>query len=127
MKVETNYKLVADNGQYVEQFALIYDRKDGQFVGKFLAFNGGNIVVMNKHSASHAGVTTMGFPLDCVKEWTEKPLPTKPPAVWPESLRRFFRAAHKSEDAKQIALALKAVDLWMRGEVYPVEDDPIPF
>ena len=127
MKVETVYKLIADNGTYVERNVLVYDRKDGQFVGEFLGFNGDSIVVMNNHSACHAGDEMMGFPLDCVEEWTEEPLPTKLPAIWPESLRRFFRAAHKSEDPKQIALALKAIDLWMYDKVHPVIGDDIPF
>ncbi len=40
MKVETNYQLITDNGQYLKRGALIYDCEDGHFVGKFLGFNG---------------------------------------------------------------------------------------
>ena len=126
MKVETNYELIADNGRYVGAPILIYDRKDGQFVGEFRGFSGDSIVIRSMPGSCCDSDRVSGFPLECVEGWTEEPLPTKPPAIWPESLRRFFRAAHKSEDAKQIALALKAVDLWTREEI-GTELDEIPF
>ena len=127
MKVETNYKLIADNGQYLKRHALIYDRKDGSFVGKFLGFSGKSIGIELPLGSCISGDQVSDFPLEHAEQWTSEPLPTKPPVVCPESLRRFFRAAHKSEDPKQIALAVKALGLWMYDEVLPRPDDEIPF
>ncbi len=127
MKVETTYKLIADNGQYVDRNILIYDRKDGHFVGEFLGFTGDNIIIRTDPRGCNDSDQITDFPPECVEGWIEKPLPTKPPAIWPESLRRFFRAAHKSEDPKQIALALKAVDLWVYDKIYPEIADEVPF
>ena len=124
MKVETNYELIADNGQYLKKHALVYDCQDGNFVGIFLGFSGKSIVIELPLGSCNSSDRVSGFPLEYAEQWTSEPLPTKPPTVCPESLRRFFRAAHKSEDPKQIALAVKAIELWMYDEVLP---DDIPF
>ena len=126
MIVESTHRLCSDSGQYVDHGALIYDMKDGSFVGAFFGFTGANIVIKSNPRGCNVSDQFTRFPLECLEHWTVEPLPTKPPHIWPESLRRFFRAAHKSEDPKQIALALKAVDLWTRDEIVTVLDD-IPF
>ena len=127
MKIETNYELIADNGQYLKQHALIYDCTDGHFVGKFLGFSGKSIVIELPLGSCNSSDQVSRFPLEYSEQWTSDPLPTKPPAVCPESLRRFFLAAHQSEDPKQIALAVKALGLWMYDEVLPRPGDEIPF
>ena len=73
MKVEPVYRLIADDGNTVKYGDRIYD-KDGHFVGNFLRFCDGNVMVLNNEMTCNSGDEIMRFPGDCgiFENWSLK-------------------------------------------------------
>ena len=75
MRIEANDQLTTDDGEGVENGYRIYDKRDGHFVGYFIRFCHGDVMVLNTEMTCNCGDELMRFPRDCgvFEHWMLKP------------------------------------------------------